>query len=95
MCDNSELNCQNFYNGSQQDVYDVPMLEMGDIFRINPDLRIDQNSIPHTSQNEKIWTLDPPMCCYVVRESILYSPSQTENVPKVVEDGESPLQSIL
>ena len=28
-------------------------------------------------------------------ESILYSSSQTENVPKVVEDGDSPLQFSL
>ena len=28
-------------------------------------------------------------------ESILYSPSQTENVPTLVEDGDSPLQSTL
>ena len=29
MCDNSELSCQNFYNGSQWGVYHFPMLEIG------------------------------------------------------------------
>ena len=35
------------------------------------------------------------LCCHVVRESVHYSSGQTENVPKVVEDGDSPLQSTL
>ena len=48
ICDNSELSCQNFYNGSQWGVYDFTMLEIGDFFGINTDLRIDPNSIPHT-----------------------------------------------
>ena len=29
-------------------VYDFPMLEIGDFFGINTDLRINPNSIPHT-----------------------------------------------
>ena len=33
------------------------------------------------------------LCCHALRESIHYSSGQTENVPKVVEDGDSPLQS--
>ena len=48
MCDNSELSCWNFYNGSQWGVYDFPMVEIGDFFWINPDLKINPNSIPHT-----------------------------------------------
>ena len=44
------LSCQNFYNGSQWGVYDFPMMEIGDLFGINTDLRIDPNSIPHTGQ---------------------------------------------
>ena len=51
MYDNSELSCQNFYNGSQWGVYDFTMLEIGDYFGINTDLRIDPNSIPHTGKN--------------------------------------------
>ena len=47
MCDKSELSCHNFYNGSQWGVYDFPMLEIGDSFGINTDLRIDPNSIPY------------------------------------------------
>ena len=47
MCDNSELSCQNFYNGSQWGVYDFPMLQIGDFFGINTDLRIDPNSIAY------------------------------------------------
>ena len=50
MCDNSELSCWNFYNRSQWGVYDFPMLEVGDIFGINTDLRINHNSIPHTGR---------------------------------------------
>ena len=48
MFDNLELSCQFFYNGSQWSVYDFPMLQIGDFFGINTDLRIDPNSIPHT-----------------------------------------------
>ena len=47
MCDNSELSCWKFYNGSQWGVYDFPMLEIGNFFRINPDLRINPNLIPY------------------------------------------------
>ena len=54
MCDNSELSCQNFYNGSQWGVYDFPMLEIGDFFGINTDLRIDPNSILHTVQGVSV-----------------------------------------
>ena len=35
MCDNSELSCWNFYNGSQWGVYDFAMLEIGHFFGIN------------------------------------------------------------
>ena len=47
MCDSSELSCQNVYNGSQWGVYDIPMLEIGDFFEINTDLRLDPNSVPY------------------------------------------------
>ena len=48
MCEKSELSCflRNFYNGSQWGVYDFPMLEMGDFFGVNTDLRINPNLIP-------------------------------------------------
>ena len=34
-------------NGSQWDVYDFPLLEIGDFFGINTDLQIDPDSIPY------------------------------------------------
>ena len=33
--------------------------------------------------------------CHVIRESINYSSSETENVPTLVEDGDFPLLSTL
>ena len=51
MCNNSEISCQNFYNGSQWGVYDFPMLEIGDFFGIKTDMQIDPNSIPYPGSN--------------------------------------------
>ena len=48
MCDNSQLRCRNFYNESQWGVCDFLMLQIGDFFGINTDLRIDSIPYPDT-----------------------------------------------
>ena len=54
MCDNSELSCWNFYNGSQWSVNDFTMLKDGRLFGINTDLRINRNWIRLENLNWKL-----------------------------------------